>query len=178
MAAEERTRSIARVVRKVALGSEPSDFAYWQTQTYQARLAALEEIRQEYHRWRYGSVPPLQKVVQIVKLQERRMEVVGLYPVADVPEPCHLIEVLVDAPHDRYDWGRVTQEAPGQPRDNWQVAYDEQLIEEIGGRGRYVFFFHDLKPDQPLLTAGGPVSLPAPQPMPARLRHTEYVAPD
>lgn len=56
-----------KVVRKVPIGEQPSDFAYWQTQPYQARLAALEQIRQEYHRWRYDSEPRLQRFCQVVK---------------------------------------------------------------------------------------------------------------
>jgi hypothetical protein len=56
-----------RVVRKVALRKQPSDFAYWQSQPYQARLVALEEIRSEYHRWRYASQPRLQRLYRIVK---------------------------------------------------------------------------------------------------------------
>jgi hypothetical protein len=60
-------RTIARVVRKMSLNDQPSDFAYWQTQSYQARLAALEKIRQEYHQWRYDSEPRLQRLCQIVK---------------------------------------------------------------------------------------------------------------
>ena len=43
------TRSIALVVRKVRLSEQGSDFAYWLTQSYEHRLAALEEIRREYH---------------------------------------------------------------------------------------------------------------------------------
>ena len=58
---------IAKVVTKVNIQQQTSDFAYWQTQSYQARLAALEEIRQEYHRWRYGAEPRLQRVYTIVK---------------------------------------------------------------------------------------------------------------
>ncbi len=58
---------IAKVVTKVNIRQQISDFAYWQTQSYQARLAALEEIRQEYHRWRYGAEPRLQRVYTIVK---------------------------------------------------------------------------------------------------------------
>ena len=53
--AVERTPGITRVFTKVNIHSQKSDFAYWQTQSYQARLAALEDIRQEYHRWRYGA---------------------------------------------------------------------------------------------------------------------------
>ncbi len=58
---------VAKVVRKVSLSDQPSDFESWQTQSYQARLAALEEIRREYHQWRYGSEPRFQRFCQIVK---------------------------------------------------------------------------------------------------------------
>jgi len=43
------------------------DLKFWQAQTPAARLAALEQIRQEYHRWRYGAEPRLQRVYTIVK---------------------------------------------------------------------------------------------------------------
>jgi hypothetical protein len=58
---------IEKTVTKVNIHQQTSDFAYWQTQSYQARLAALEEIRQEYHHWRYGAEPRLQRVYTIVK---------------------------------------------------------------------------------------------------------------
>lgn len=58
---------IAPVVKKVRLGHEGTDFAYWQQQTPQARLAALEEIRQEYHRWKYRAEPDVQRVYSIIK---------------------------------------------------------------------------------------------------------------
>jgi hypothetical protein len=58
---------IKKVVRKVSLREQKSDFAYWQTQSYQARLAALEEIREEFHRWKYGAEPGFQRVYSIVK---------------------------------------------------------------------------------------------------------------
>jgi hypothetical protein len=58
---------IQKSVTKVALREQQTDFAYWQSQSYQARLAALEEIRREYHRWRYGAEPRLQRVYTIVK---------------------------------------------------------------------------------------------------------------
>ncbi len=55
-----------RIVR-TTIGAQGSDFAYWQTQPHQARLAALEEIRQEYNRWRYGAGQGFQRVYRIVK---------------------------------------------------------------------------------------------------------------
>ena len=58
---------IARVVMRVKLGERQSDAAYWRAQPPLARLAALEEIRREYHRWKYGAEPRLQRVYTIVK---------------------------------------------------------------------------------------------------------------
>lgn len=57
---------IARVVTKLKLGQEEGDVAYWQAQSPQTRLAALEEIRREYHRWKYGGEPPFRKAVTII----------------------------------------------------------------------------------------------------------------
>jgi len=67
---EEATKTmpgIKRTYTKVNLHRQKSDFAYWQTQSYQDRLATLEQIRREYHRWRYGAEPRLQRVYTIVK---------------------------------------------------------------------------------------------------------------
>ena len=63
----EKVRQIAKVYRKVNLKSQSSDFAYWQSQPYVARLAALEEIRREYHGWQATIQPRLQRVYTIVK---------------------------------------------------------------------------------------------------------------
>jgi hypothetical protein len=62
-----RHSDIQKVYAKVSLYAAKSDFAYWQTQPYQVRLAALEEIRQEYHRWKYGAEPRLQRVHTIAQ---------------------------------------------------------------------------------------------------------------
>ncbi len=63
----KKARNIELVYTKVPLRRQQSDFAYWQTQSYQARLAALEQTRQEYHRWKYGAEPGFQRVYTIVK---------------------------------------------------------------------------------------------------------------
>jgi hypothetical protein len=39
-----------------------SDFAYWQMQPYDFRLAALEQIRIEYNTWKYGTEQGFQRV--------------------------------------------------------------------------------------------------------------------
>ena len=63
----ETQNKIAKVITKTQINQAKTDFAYWQTQSYQARLAALEEIRQEYHQWKYNAQPRLQRIYQIVK---------------------------------------------------------------------------------------------------------------
>lgn len=69
MVASEETinRKIEKVITKVPLGARKNDFAYWQTRPYAERLAALEEIRREYHRWKYGAEPRFSRVYTIVK---------------------------------------------------------------------------------------------------------------
>jgi hypothetical protein len=52
---------------KFKLHDKQNDFAYWLSQPYELRLAQLEKIRQEYHKWKYGFEPRLQKVYKIVK---------------------------------------------------------------------------------------------------------------
>ncbi|HLE90730.1 MAG TPA: hypothetical protein VI753_06235 [Anaerolineales bacterium] len=63
----QRTLEIKKVVTKAKLSDKKTDAAYWREQSYAARLAALEEIRQEYHRWRYGAEPGFQRVFTIIK---------------------------------------------------------------------------------------------------------------
>jgi len=61
---------LQRHVAKMAIQDQPSDFLYWQSQPPQLRLAALEHIRCEYHQWRYGAEPRLQKVYRILKSKQ------------------------------------------------------------------------------------------------------------
>lgn len=59
--------TMEKVVRKIRIDEQKSDAAYWRTQPYTVRLAALEQIRREYHLWKYGTEPRLQRVYTIVK---------------------------------------------------------------------------------------------------------------
>ena len=54
-------------VRRVKREEAQSDFAFWQTQSYEQRLAALEQIRQDYIVWKYGIDPGFQRVLSVVK---------------------------------------------------------------------------------------------------------------
>ncbi len=122
------------------------------------------------------------------------LEVLGVYPVPEAPEPCHLVEVSVrDSPG--FDPSLFRQEDPDQPESNWQVAYDERALNAAGdaavtesfeldarsellrGDVRLVFFVHYLDTSRPLLTPFGPVALPDPVERPLRLVSIEYEEP-
>jgi hypothetical protein len=64
-------RTIAPVVRKSKLTEQPNDFAYWQTQSHEDRLAALEEIRREYYGYTAETEPPMVRVVTIAMRSEQ-----------------------------------------------------------------------------------------------------------
>jgi hypothetical protein len=64
---DNQKTSLAKVVKIVRLGSEPKAAEYWRTLSYEARLAALEQIRQEYHHWKNDAQPGFQRVCTIVK---------------------------------------------------------------------------------------------------------------
>ncbi|AVP91510.1 hypothetical protein FR934_12350 [Synechocystis sp. PCC 6803] len=56
-----------KVVLKTTKQSQGNDFSYWQTQSYGKRLEALEQIRREYHQYKYNAEPRLQRIYRIVK---------------------------------------------------------------------------------------------------------------
>ncbi len=62
-------QKIVKSVRIKRIDQQGSDFTYWQSQPPRARLAALEQIRSEYHRWKFDAVPRLQRIYRIVKQQ-------------------------------------------------------------------------------------------------------------
>lgn len=59
---------VKKLWSKARLGGQEPDSVYWRTHSYEARLAALEQIRLEYRAWRHGAEPRLEKVYRIVKL--------------------------------------------------------------------------------------------------------------
>lgn len=62
-----KPRQIALVYRKMRIDEQGTDFAYWQSRPPMERLEALEQIREEYHHWKYGQEPRLQRVYTIIK---------------------------------------------------------------------------------------------------------------
>ena len=60
-------RIIAPVVKKLRFSDVKNDAAYWRTLSYQDRIDALEQIREEYHRWKADAQPGFQRVYSIIK---------------------------------------------------------------------------------------------------------------
>lgn len=123
-----------------------------------------------------------------------QLKVIGVYPV-EADEPVHLIELSILGAQGVFNIGDITQEIPGQPRENWQCPYMEQILSASGdkvltddyvsskrpelwkGTMRLVFFFHCLDLERPLRTPFGEVQLPAESELPERFSMLEYEQP-
>jgi len=64
---EKINRIDKTVVRKVRKQEASGDFAFWQTRSFEERLATLETIRQEYNEWKYGTQPGFKRVYSVIK---------------------------------------------------------------------------------------------------------------
>jgi hypothetical protein len=119
-----------------------------------------------------------------------QLQVIGVHPVEEAPDPCCLVELRVGPGLPPLDLTAVTQPASGLPGSGWQAPVDPHLLDAGGNSGqpldgdaaravpspaRLAFFFHFLQLDRPLLTPLGPLQLPAPTPRPARLAFLRYV---
>jgi hypothetical protein len=120
------------------------------------------------------------------------LDVLGVHPVSDL-ESCYLIEMMIDGTDVAPDFGSFTQPVCDRPSPDWQVAYDERLLDDGGERvvadllihpptawpklARVAFFFHFLDTTRALATPFGDVTLPPATPAPARLSFLTYEAP-
>jgi hypothetical protein len=120
------------------------------------------------------------------------IRVLGVHPVDGV-DGCFLIEAVITDATGQPDFGQVTQSRDGHDRSDWQVAYDERLLDLEGGsvqadlfvtrthdwprEARVAFSFHDLDIARPLSTPFGEASLPLPSDRPERLAMLAYEAP-
>lgn len=60
-----------KVVNKKSLKDKKTDFAYWQSKPEVDRLAAIETLRQQYIKFKFGNVQPrFQRVCSIVPLKQ------------------------------------------------------------------------------------------------------------
>jgi hypothetical protein len=53
--------------KKETIKKDSNDFLFWQSRPIEERVAALEEIRQEFNQWRYGAEQGFQRVYTIIK---------------------------------------------------------------------------------------------------------------
>ena len=120
------------------------------------------------------------------------VRILGVHPVDGV-DGCFLIESIITGATAQPDFGQMTQLREDRDHSNWQVAYDEKLLDDDGelvvadlyltrvahwpNRARVAFFFHDLDPDRTLSTPFGNSAIPSPTPRPARLAMLVYEAP-
>ncbi|MEC4804490.1 MAG: hypothetical protein SAJ12_15180 [Jaaginema sp. PMC 1079.18] len=58
---------IIPTVQITTMDDNSSNLDYWQQQTPLQRLATLEQIRREYHQWKYNAEPRLQRVYTITQ---------------------------------------------------------------------------------------------------------------
>lgn len=123
------------------------------------------------------------------------VEVIGIYPI-ELNKPVHLIEILIKNSEGVFDLTEITQAVPNQPKLNWQVPWEEKILDGAGerviadcfaanekpelwvGNVRMVFFFHNVDFSRPLITPFGRVTLPSESPMPNRLSEIAYGTPD
>lgn len=56
-------------MKKIKISDEKSDYAFWSTQPFEARITALEVIRTEYNKWKYHDQQRFQRVYRILKLE-------------------------------------------------------------------------------------------------------------
>jgi hypothetical protein len=88
----------------------------------------------------------------------------------------YLIEIVSASPlNSDFDWSAITQEVPDVPRNNLQVPYDEQQLDDEGYR--WAFFFHYLDFNLPLSTPAGKFKLPDASPLPEHLANMKYELP-
>ncbi|HWQ92107.1 MAG TPA: hypothetical protein VN673_10575, partial [Clostridia bacterium] len=113
-----------------------------------------------------------------------RAEVVGVYPVK-AKEPCHLIELRLEAVDPAFDFGGFTQPIPGQPQGAWQVPWMEVILDRTGtrivadtetinsnanllrGNLRVAFFMHYLDITRPLVSQSAKSLYPSRAPCPS-----------
>jgi len=60
-------RTIVKTYKKMKLQEQKTDFEFWQNETSEKRLETLEQIRTEYHAWKYDTQPRFQRVFSIIK---------------------------------------------------------------------------------------------------------------
>jgi len=58
---------------------------------------------------------------------EEELQVIGVYKIKENAD-VHLVELIIPTTPSDVQVEDITQELPNQPKDNWQVAYDEHYL--------------------------------------------------
>ncbi len=112
-----------------------------------------------------------------------KLNIIGVYEI-EGHKDVHLIELLINEKPSLIDVGQFTQENPSQPKDKWQVAYDEYYLNSTGEKvigdffdlpindntpTRLTFFLYFINFDLPLITQFGIIELQPAIKLPKRL---------
>lgn len=55
------------IVKKIKLTEERSEYSYWANQSVEARLDALESLRDEFNNWKFNDQQRFQRVYRVIK---------------------------------------------------------------------------------------------------------------
>jgi hypothetical protein len=55
------------IVKKIKQIEEKSDYSYWINQSVEARLDALESLREEFNNWKFNDQQRFQRVYRVIK---------------------------------------------------------------------------------------------------------------
>ncbi len=55
------------IVNKIKLTEKRSDYSYWVNQSIEARLDALESLREEFNNWKFNDQQRFQRVYRVIK---------------------------------------------------------------------------------------------------------------
>jgi len=55
------------IVNKIKLTEERSDYSYWVNQSIEARLDALESLREDFNNWKFNDQQRFQRVYRVIK---------------------------------------------------------------------------------------------------------------
>lgn len=105
-----------------------------------------------------------------------RVRIVGVHPVPGQAKVNLVVLEILDPPY-QFDFCDLTQSLPDQPRDNWQIPFEETCLESTPQKERYAFFFHHLDLARPIESPFGDLPLPSVTPMPEELTLIRYEAP-
>ncbi len=55
------------IVKKIKLSEDGNDYSYWAKQSTEARLDALESLREEFNNWKFNDQQRFQRVYRVIK---------------------------------------------------------------------------------------------------------------